>query len=138
MTLIPLVVVIMGFAASFFHLASPLHAPGVFAGVGGSPLSNEILVGAIFTVLAVVYVVCALTGRLSGGARKVLVVVVAASALVFACFTGLAYVMETIASWNSPLSRRPDSRFRPCRWHRARHARPGAFRSVADCASGSV
>ena len=27
MTLIPLVVVIMGFAASFFHLASPLHAP---------------------------------------------------------------------------------------------------------------
>ena len=55
-------------------------------------------------MLAVVYVVCALTGRLSGGARKVLVVVVAASALVFACFTGLAYVMETIASWNSPLS----------------------------------
>ena len=104
MTLIPLVVVIMGFAASFFHLASPLHAPGVFSGVGASPLSNEILVGAIFTVLAVVYVVCALTGRLSGGARKVLVVVVAASALVFACFTGLAYVMETIASWNSPLS----------------------------------
>lgn len=103
MTLVPLAVVIIGFAASFFHLASPLHAPGVFAGIGGSPLSNEILVGSIFVVLAVVYVVCALTGKLSGGARNVFAAVVAVAALVFACFTGLAYVMETIASWNSPL-----------------------------------
>ena len=103
MTLIPLVVVLVGFAASFFHLASPLHAAGVFAGIGSSPLSNEILVGSLFVVLALVYVILALAGKLSGGARKGLVAVVAVAAAVFACFTGMAYMMETIASWNSPL-----------------------------------
>ena len=103
MTLIPFVVVLVGFAASFFHLASPLHAAGVFAGIGSSPLSNEILVGSLFVVLALVYVILALAGKLSGGARKGLVAVVAVAAAVFACFTGMAYMMETIASWNSPL-----------------------------------
>ena len=103
MTLVPLAVVIVGFAASFFHLASPSHAPFVFAHAGSSPLSNEILVGSIFVVLAVVYTALALAGKLSGGVRKGFAAVVAAAALVFACFTGLAYVMDTIASWNSPL-----------------------------------
>ena len=103
MTLIPFVVVLVGFAASFFHLASPLHAAGVFAGIGSSPLSNEILVGSLFVVLALVYVILALAGKLSGGARKGFVAVVAVAAAVFACFTGMAYMMETIASWNSPL-----------------------------------
>lgn len=103
MTLIPLAVVIVGFAASFFHLASPLHAPGAFAGLGSSPLSNEILAGSIFVALAVVYVAVALAGKLSGGARKGFAAAVAAAGLVFACFTGMAYLMETIASWNSPL-----------------------------------
>ena len=91
---IPLIVVLVGFVASFFHLASPLHAPLVFAGVGSSPLSNEIVAGCIFTVLAVVYWIMGVTGKLSA---------VAVAAIVFACFTGLAYVMDTIASWNSPL-----------------------------------
>lgn len=104
MTLIPAVVVLVGFAASFFHLASPLHAVGVFAGVGSSPLSNEILVGSVFVVLMAVYVILALAGKLHGGARKGLAAVVAAAAVVFACFTGLAYVMPTIASWNTPLA----------------------------------
>ena len=95
--------VLVGFAASFFHLASPLHAAGVFAGIGSSPLSNEILVGSLFVVLALVYVILALAGKLSGGARKGFVAVVAVAAAVFVCFTGMAYMMETIASWNSPL-----------------------------------
>lgn len=103
MTLIPLVVVLVGFAASFLHLASPLHAAGVFAGVGSSPLSNEILVGSLFVVLAVVYVIVALAGKLKGAARKGFAAVVAVAAIAFACFTGMAYMMETIASWNSPL-----------------------------------
>ena len=43
------------------------------------------------------------TGKLSASARKGFAAVVAVAAIVFACFTGLAYVMDTIASWNSPL-----------------------------------
>lgn len=102
-SLIPAAIVLVGFAASFFHLASPLHAFGVFAGVGSSPLSNEVLVGSVFVLLMLVYLALALAGKLKEGARKGFVAVLAAAAVVFAIFTGLAYMIETVASWNSPL-----------------------------------
>lgn len=103
MTTIPVVVLVVGFICAFFHLASPMHAFGVFAGLGASPLSNELLVGVVFAVLAIVYWIVALSGKLSEGARKGFAAVVAVMAVVFACFTGAAYMMETIASWNTPM-----------------------------------
>lgn len=103
LTVVPLVVAVVGFICSFFHLASPLNAVQVFAGLGASPLSNEILAGVVFMVLAIVYWVCALSGKLQGTARTVFAWVVAAAAVVFAAFVGLAYGMDTIASWNTPL-----------------------------------
>lgn len=103
MTLIPLIVVLIGFACSFAHLASPMNAINVFAGMGHSPLTNEIVVGSVFVVVAIVYWIVAMTGKLTGGARKGFAALVAVVALVFACFTGFAYLMDTIASWNSPL-----------------------------------
>ena len=102
-TIIPLVIVIVGFICAFFHLASPMHAFGVFAGLGASPLSNELLAGVVFAVLAIVYWIVALAGKLGEGARKGFAAVVAVMAVVFACFTGAAYMMETIASWNTPM-----------------------------------
>lgn len=103
MTTIPVVVLVAGFICSFFHLASPMHAFGVFAGLGASPLSNELLAGVVFAVLAIVYWIVALAGKLGEGARKGFAAVVAVMAVVFACFTGAAYMMETIASWNTPM-----------------------------------
>lgn len=103
MTTIPVVVLVAGFICAFFHLASPMHAFGVFAGVGASPLSNELLAGGVFAVLAIVYWIVALAGKLGEGARKGFAAVVAVMAVVFACFTGAAYMMETIASWNTPM-----------------------------------
>lgn len=103
MTTIPVVVLVAGFICAFFHLASPMHAFGVFAGLGASPLSNELLVGVVFAVLAIVYWIVALAGKLGEGARKGFAAVVAVMAIVFACFTGAAYMMETIASWNTPM-----------------------------------
>lgn len=103
LTLVPLAVVAVGFVASFFHLASPLNAIGVLSGIGSSPLSNEIAVGVLFFVVALVYSVMAFASKLSGSARKPFAAVVAVLALVFAVFTGMAYMMETIASWNTPL-----------------------------------
>ena len=103
MTAIPVVVLVAGFICAFFHLASPMHAFGVFAGVGASPLSNELLAGVVFAVLAIVYWIVALAGKLGEGARKGFAAVVAVMAVVFACFTGAAYMMETIASWNTPM-----------------------------------
>ena len=103
MTTIPVVALVAGFICAFFHLASPMHAFGVFAGLGASPLSNELLAGVVFAVLAIVYWIVALAGKLGEGARKGFAAVVAVMAVVFACFTGAAYMMETIASWNTPM-----------------------------------
>ena len=99
MTFIPFVVVLVGFACSFAHLASPLNAVNALNGFGSSPLTNEIVMGSVF----VAYLIVALTGKLKGAARKGFAAVVAVFAVVFACFTGFAYMMDTIASWNSPL-----------------------------------
>lgn len=90
MTTIPVVVLVAGFICAFFHLASPMHAFGVFAGLGASPLSNELLAGVVFAVLAIVYWIVALAGKLGEGARKA-AAVVAVMAVVFACFTGAAH-----------------------------------------------
>lgn len=103
MTTIPVVVLVAGFICAFFHLASPMHAFGVFAGLGASPLSNELLAGVVFAVLAIVYWIVALAGKLGEGALKGFSAVVAVMAVVFACFTGAAYMMETIVSWNTPM-----------------------------------
>lgn len=107
LTSIPLIFVVAGFIAAFFHLASPLNAINVFAGIGSSPLSNEIACGIVFVVVALIYWIAALTGKLSSGARQGLSAVVAVVAVVFAYFIGSAYMMDTIGSWNTvmvPLS----------------------------------
>lgn len=103
MSLIPFAAVLVGFACSFAHLASPFNAANVFSGFGSSPLTNEIVVGGVFVVVALVYLIVALTGKLKGAARKGFAAVVGVLAIVFACFTGMAYMINTIVSWDSPL-----------------------------------
>ena len=100
--IIPLAIVIVGFICAFFHLASPMNAPSVFLGAG-SPMSNEIIAGCVFAIVAIVYVIVANAGKLCGSARKGFAAVVAVLAVIFAIFTGLAYVMSTIATWDTPL-----------------------------------
>lgn len=102
MTAIPVAVTLLGLVCAFFHLANPMNALGVFSNVGSSPLSNEIVAVVVFVVAMLVYWVCALLGKLGTSARKGFAAVVAVLAVVLACFTGAAYMMDTIASWNSP------------------------------------
>lgn len=106
MTAIPAVVMLVGFIGAFMHLASPFAALGVFGGIGSSPLSNEIVAALAFCVVAIVYWALALAGKLpaAGGARKALLIVLAVLSLVFAVFCGLAYMMDTIPTWNTPAS----------------------------------
>ncbi len=104
MAAIPVVVLLVGFAASFFHLASPLHAPSVLVGIGRSPLSNEVAVGLVFVLAALVFWILGMTGKLSEAGRKGFSAVVAVLAVVFAVFTGMAYMMGTIVSWDTPLT----------------------------------
>lgn len=103
LTVIPLIFVVVGFICAFFHLASPQNAFGVFANIGSSPMSNEILVGVIFCVVAVVYWIVAMMANLSEGTRKGFCAVVAVIGLIFCAFIGLAYGMDTIPSWNIPV-----------------------------------
>lgn len=103
LTLIPLCFAVFGFIASFFHLATPGHAFGVFAGMGASPLSNEIMAGMVFMAAAIAYWVVAMTGKLPEGGRRAFVAVVAVLGIVFAAFTGAAYMIDTISSWNTVL-----------------------------------
>lgn len=97
-------VIIVGFVAVFFHLASPVNAAFVLTGVGRSPLSNEVAVGMIFTVAALLYSFLKTTGRLRGAADRVCSIVLAILGVLFVAFTGAAYMMETIVTWNSPLN----------------------------------
>lgn len=100
-TVIPVAFVVVGFIAAFFHLANPFAAFGSLANVGSSPLSNEVAVGCAFTLLMLVYWIWALTGKMSEGVRKGFAVVVAVVGVVFAFFTGMAYMIDTIPSWNT-------------------------------------
>lgn len=104
LSIVPFVVSAIGFIGAFFHLANPLHALGVFAGIGISPLSNEVAVGVVYMLVALVYVVLAFVGKLTVSSRKVLSLGVAVLALVFMVFCGLAYMMNTIPTWNTPAS----------------------------------
>lgn len=104
LSIVPFVVSAIGFIGAFFHLANPLHAFGVFAGIGTSPLSNEVAVGVVFMAVALVYVALAFMGKLTASSRKAFSLVVAVLALVFMVFCGLAYMMDTIPTWNTPAS----------------------------------
>lgn len=101
-SIVPMGFVLVGFIAAFFHLASPLHALGVFAGLGSSSLSNELAVGVAFFVLAAAYTGFAFCGKL-GKARLPLLAAVGVAGIAFCVFVGLAYQMPTIPSWNTPI-----------------------------------
>ena len=91
-TALPAVFMALGMIASFFHLANPMNALFVFSGVGSSPLSNELLVTVVFAVVALVYWILGLAGKLpaTGGARTVLLLVLAVGSVLQALFCGLA------------------------------------------------
>lgn len=70
MTFIAFGFVVFGFIASLFHLTNPMNGFGIFSGLGTSSLSNEVVVGIVFVVIAAVYCVLAVMGKLAEGARK--------------------------------------------------------------------
>lgn len=94
----------IGFVCAVFHLTAPQNGFNVLAGLGRSPLANEVVAGGLFVVAAAVYTVLAATGKLGRAARTGLGAAVAVLAVAFAVFTGLAYDIATVPAWNGPLS----------------------------------
>ncbi|MDR2672132.1 MAG: dimethyl sulfoxide reductase anchor subunit [Coriobacteriales bacterium] len=101
LTLLPLLVMALGFVDSVFHLKDPLHIFYVFTGIGSSPLSNEIAIGVLFFVVALIYWMLAFGGKLSQAVRKGYALILGVFALVFAVSCGMAYMIETIVTWNT-------------------------------------
>lgn len=100
LALIPAVVVLIGLAASVFHLGSPAHMFGMFAGLGSSPLSNEIACAGLSIAVAAVYVIFALVKHPGAGAHKGFGIALLVLGLACAVMTGLAYSIRTIPTWN--------------------------------------
>lgn len=93
---------LIGLVASFLHLGSPIHASGMLNKLGTSPLSNEIAVAGASIFLAVAYWVFNLVKHPSAGMQKVFSLILLACGLLTALFTGLAYAMPTIPTWDTP------------------------------------
>ncbi|WP_058986684.1 dimethyl sulfoxide reductase anchor subunit family protein [Hugonella massiliensis] len=102
LTWVPFVAVLVGFVASALHTANPSHGVFALSGLGHSPLTNEICVGGVFVLVALVYALMATRGKLKGG-RKAFALVTGVLGILFALFVGLAYNVATIASWSTPL-----------------------------------
>ena len=104
MLIIPAILTITGLACSFAHLGSPSHVFGMASGIGSSPLSNEIVVAGISIAAAIVYWIFAIAKHPEAGTHKIFGIICIVLGLVTALFTGLAYMVPTIATWNSPVS----------------------------------
>ncbi len=99
--LIPGVLVLVGLVASVFHLGAPGNMLGMFAGIGTSPLSNEIACAGVSIVVAVVYVIAAWALHPGAGFHKAFGIATLALGLITAVMTGVAYSIRTIPTWNS-------------------------------------
>lgn len=88
-----------GFVASLFHLTNPMNGFGIFSGLGTSSLSNEVVVGIVFVVIAAVYCVLAVMGKLAEGARKGFAAVVGA----LAGIGGIAGMAGTVSGMSNAM-----------------------------------
>lgn len=101
LTLVPAVVVLLGFIAAFFHLTAPLHAFGVFNGLLRSPMSNELLVAVVFALCMAVLTIGVLAQKISGSALRTWSVIVGVLGICFSLAMGMAYGISTIPTWGS-------------------------------------
>lgn len=104
LTWIPLSVTTVALIAAAAHLGTPANALYVIAGVGRSPLSNEVVSAVVFLMICGVNWLLSFvrTDRLAP--KRALAVLIIAAGLVFLALMALAYDVETIVSWASPFT----------------------------------
>ncbi len=102
---VPVVVAMVGLVASATHLGNPANALYILAGVGRSPLSNEVACGVVFLGCAGVFWLTSFSE--SGGRVQLRRVVAAITSVLGIVFTGAiaaAYDVDTILTWSTPLA----------------------------------
>lgn len=104
LTWIPLAVTTVGLVAAAAHLGTPANALYVVAGVGRSPLSNEVASAVLFLMICGVNWLLSFVRTEKLVPKRILAVLIIASGLFFLVLMALAYDVETIVSWASPFT----------------------------------
>lgn len=99
---VPIAVTLLGLVVSTTHLGNPANALYVLAGVGRSPLSNEVFCGVVFLGLAGVYWLTAFSERPRARLRRAALALVCAAGVAFVAAIALAYDADTILTWSTP------------------------------------
>ncbi|WP_244262436.1 DmsC/YnfH family molybdoenzyme membrane anchor subunit [Vibrio metschnikovii] len=89
----------IGFAASTFHLGSPLRAFNAFNRVGHSWLSNEILTGSLFFALGGLLWLLSVLKVASAALRRGLMVTAMVMGIIFMYAMARLYMIETVPTW---------------------------------------
>lgn len=100
-TLLPLAILAVGVVAAVVFLASPQSELLVIQGIDPGAFGFAAFMAVAFAVVALVYWIVAMIGRLSYGARKAFATVAAVSAVVYAVSIGVAYMMSAVPLWAS-------------------------------------
>lgn len=100
---IPLLISMVGLVASASHLGTPSNALYVLAGLGRSPLSNEVVSGVTFLALFGLYWYYSFSDRRRPVLKRIWRALLILSGVVFVTFIAFAYSAETIVAWNTPL-----------------------------------
>lgn len=103
LTPIPVVIFAVAWVIAFVFFSSPQQETFLAQGLGVVPTPFMVLMSIVFTTLAVVYWIIAMTGKLPDRARGIFAVVLGIAALLFSLSLGTMYLGATVASWNSPL-----------------------------------
>ncbi len=91
----------LGIVASLFHLGNPLNAPKAFTNIASSWLSREILLGVVFSAVAILFVGLQWFKVGTSKMRNTVAVVAAVIGIVFVYIQSRVYMISTQPSWNT-------------------------------------
>lgn len=97
---IPLAIASIGLVFSATHLGNPSNALYVFAGVGRSPLSNEVFSAAVFLLCAGTFWMASFSREHHVHVVRVWYAVCVATGALFIAAVAFAYHVETILTWH--------------------------------------
>ena len=99
--LVSMVLLSIGMLVGMFHLGMPIRALNLLAGVGRSPMSNEILLGGVFAGFGILVGLAGYYNKGTPAQRKALRYVTAVFAIAFVATIPKVYQLSTVAAWNT-------------------------------------
>lgn len=103
-SLLCLGMVMVAGVSAIFHLGHPFRALNAIFGVGRSPMSNEILICALFGAFLFAHIVALKLEALPNWSSQVTSVIAALSGFALISTIPQVYQLETIPAWNTPMT----------------------------------